>query len=69
MSDQRDFEVDMAVTEGLKRSAAEYAQRYGPSSQWADWRECGKTCLDAETLDPRSLIAVHTLAAWREMHP
>ena len=68
MTDLRAFEVDMAVTEGLKRSAADYATRYGPASTWADWRECAKICAESETVDPRSLIAVHTLAAWREMH-
>lgn len=64
----RAFEIDMAVTEGLKRTAAEYADRQGPGSPWADWANCAAACAAGESIDPRSPVAVHTLAAWREMH-
>lgn len=64
----REFEIDLAVTDGLKRTAAEYVERYGPDTPWADWKVIAETCAEGETIDPRSLIAVHTLAAWREMH-
>lgn len=63
----RDFEVDMAVREGLKRTATEYAAKQ-PVSIWGMWEECAKACAESDAIDQRSLIAIHTLAAWREMH-
>lgn len=68
MTDLRAFEVDLAVTEGLKRAARDYEARHGSQSPWADWRECARICAESETVDPRSIIATHILEAWREMH-